>query len=134
MMRPRCGCGPFWKSEPRRPSRSRIGKKLRAQKRAGGTMATAAFDLAREATPLRAVRLGPADCVSEHRPDGTILMRSPHPLAPYPAKLTERLEHWAQVAPERIFLGQRHQGGHWRTLTYAQTLAHVCGLAQALLE
>jgi feruloyl-CoA synthase len=97
-------------------------------------MATAAFDLAREAAPLRAVRLGPADCVSEHRPDGTILMRSPHPLAPYPGKLSERLEHWAKVTPERIFLGQRHEGGHWRTLTYAQTLARVHDLAQALLD
>ena len=28
-------------------------------------------------------------------PDGTLYVRSPHPLGPYPAKLTERLEHWA---------------------------------------
>jgi feruloyl-CoA synthase len=97
-------------------------------------MATAALDIAREAAPLRRVRLGPADCVTEHRPDGTVLMRSPHPLARYPEKLTERLEHWAKVAPERVFLGQRDEGGRWRTLTYAQTLARVRSLAQALVD
>ena len=37
----------------------------------------------------------------ERRPDGTIHLHSPHALAPYPAKLTERLEYWAATAPER---------------------------------
>ena len=44
---------------------------------------------------LREVRLGPFDLVLEQRPDGTLRARSPHPLGDYPARLTERLEHWA---------------------------------------
>src|SRR5262249_44677462 len=53
--------------------------------------------------PMRVVRPGPRDVVADRRPDGIIPLRSPHPLPPYPAKLTERLEHWAAIAPERPF-------------------------------
>ena len=84
--------------------------------------------------PLRPVRLGPADCVVERKPDGTVFMRSPHPLAPYPGKLTERLEYWAAKAPERIFLAQRDAQGEWRTLTYAEALSCVRRIAQALIR
>ena len=55
------------------------------------------------AAPVRAVRLGSRDAVFDHRPDGTVYIRSPHQLAPYPVKLTERLEYWAGKAPDRTF-------------------------------
>src|ERR1700757_3123524 len=84
--------------------------------------------------PLRAVNLGPADVVVERRGDGTILMRSPHPLPPYPRMLTERLAHWAKAAPERIFLAQRDAADRWRTMSYAQTFAAVRAIAAALLQ
>ena len=84
--------------------------------------------------PLRQVKLGPSDTQIERRPDGTLLMRSPHALEPYPQKLTERLEHWAKAAPERTFLAQRTATGEWRKLSYAQTLVLVRGIAQALLN
>ena len=84
--------------------------------------------------PLRPVKLGPADVLIERRGDGAILMRSPHPLPPYPEKLTERLVHWAAAAPERVFLAQRDAAGGWRDLTYADTLAAVTAIAAALLE
>jgi feruloyl-CoA synthase len=61
-------------------------------------------------------------------------MRSPHPLAPYPSKLTERLEYWAAKTPERIFLAQRDPQGEWRTLTYAEALSCVRRIAQALIR
>ena len=48
----------------------------------------------------------------ERRGDGAILMRSPHPLPPHPEKLTERLVHWANAAPDRVFLAQRD--AEWR--------------------
>ena len=83
--------------------------------------------------PLRAVKLGPADVVVERRSDGTILMRSPHGLPPYPRTLTERLVYWAETAPERTFVAQRDAAGDWRSLTYTQTLAAVRALAAALL-
>ena len=84
--------------------------------------------------PLRAVKLGPADVMIERRGDGTILMRSPHALPPYPRMLTERLVHWSKVAPDRVFLAQRHAVAGWRTMSYAQALTAVRAIAAALLQ
>ncbi|HYA07112.1 MAG TPA: AMP-binding protein, partial [Xanthobacteraceae bacterium] len=84
--------------------------------------------------PLRPVKLGPADVIVERRGDGAILMRSPHPLGPYPRKLTERLTHWAKAAPDRVFLAQRDAAGGWRRFNYADTLAAVRSIAAALLQ
>jgi feruloyl-CoA synthase len=90
--------------------------------------------MASATAPLRPVRLGPADVLLDRKADGTIHLRSPHQLESYPDKLTQRLEHWAKAAPDRIFLAQRSADGSWRKLTYAQTLSQVRGIAQALLE
>jgi feruloyl-CoA synthase len=87
-----------------------------------------------EAPPVRAVRLGPRDVTLERRPDGTIHLRSPHALAPHPAKLTERLDYWAATAPERVFLAQRDAAGNWRKVTYAETLEKVRRIGAALLQ
>jgi len=84
-------------------------------------------------TPVRPVRLGPRDVVVDRRSDGTIHLTSPHPLPPYPSKLTERLEHWAATAPERTFLAQRDAAGGWRKVTYAQALDQVRHIGAALL-
>ena len=84
--------------------------------------------------PLRAVKLGPADVAVERRGDGAILLRSPHPLPPYPRNLTERLVHWAKAAPDRVFLAQRDASGGWRTLSYAQTFSQVRAIAASLLQ
>ena len=70
-----------------------------------------------EAAPMRPVRLGPRDVIVERRPDGAVHLKSPHALAPYPAKLTERLEYWAATAPGRVYLAQRDATGGWRTHT-----------------
>jgi feruloyl-CoA synthase len=86
------------------------------------------------AAPLRQVRLGPADVLIERKPDGTLHLRSPHPLEAYPDKLTDRLDHWAKAAPDRVFLAQRTADGSWRKLTYAQALAQVRSIAQSLLQ
>ena len=84
------------------------------------------------AAPVRAVRLGPRDVVCEHRADGTIHLTSPHALAPYPAKLTERLEYWAAAAPERTYLAQRAAASGWRKISYGATLEQVRRIGAAL--
>jgi feruloyl-CoA synthase len=83
--------------------------------------------------PLRPVRLGPPDVLIERRGDGAIVLRSPHPLPPYPRTITARLEHWAAAAPDRLFLAQRDAAGAWRTMTYAQARTAVRAVAAALL-
>ncbi|HMJ44715.1 MAG TPA: AMP-binding protein, partial [Pseudolabrys sp.] len=84
--------------------------------------------------PLRPVRLGTFDAVLEHGPNGVIHVRTSQTLPPYYATLSEPLEHWARVAPDRVFLGQRDTAGDWRTLSYAQTLSHVKRIGAALLR
>ncbi|HYL19022.1 MAG TPA: AMP-binding protein, partial [Burkholderiales bacterium] len=68
------------------------------------------------------------------RDDGAILLRSPHTLAPYPDKLTERLVRWAREAPDRTFLAQRNASGAWVHMSYAETLARVRAIGQALID
>jgi feruloyl-CoA synthase len=84
--------------------------------------------------PVRAVRVASLRAIVDRRPNGVIYVRSPQRLGEYPARVTDRLEHWAVRAPERIFLAQRGPNGDWQTTTYAQALARVRRLARGLLE
>ena len=84
--------------------------------------------------PVRKVTLGNADVRAERRADGSVLLRSPHPLGAFPRCLTERLVHWAREAPQRAFIAQRDPGGGWRSVTYAKAHARVRAIAQALLD
>ena len=70
----------------------------------------------------------------ERRPDGSILMRNPQPLAPYPRVMTERFAEALSACPTRIFLGERGENGAWHTITYAEAEARVRALGQALLD
>jgi feruloyl-CoA synthase len=83
---------------------------------------------------VRQVALCAPEVVVDRRPDGTIHLTSPHALPPYPVKLTDRLVHWANVAPDRVVMAEHpSSGGGWRTVTYAQALAKVRRIGAALL-
>src|SRR5258708_5245818 len=97
-------------------------------------MAEAIRNTTAASAPLRPVRLGPSDVTLERKPDGTLYLRSPHPLERYADKLTQRLEHWGKGAPDRVFVAQRARDDSWRKVTYAEALLQVRGIAQALLE
>ena len=64
--------------------------------------------------------------------DGTLRLRSTDALEPYPSRLTDRLEHWATTAPDRVFVARRGADGTWITLTYAQMLDRAQRVGQAL--
>ncbi len=85
-------------------------------------------------TPLRAVNLGALDAVVDRRPDGTMYIRSRQALEDYHDTIGQPLEHWAKVAPDRVYLAQRDADGNWRKLTYAQTLDKVKRIGAALLR
>ena len=85
----------------------------------------------RRARPVNVAR---ADTAVRRGPGGVCYLRSRHELGPYPERLTERLAHWADHAPSRVFLAQRDDAGEWRTLTYSEALAAVRRLGQALLD
>lgn len=62
------------------------------------------------------------------------MLRSPIPLGDVPRCVGDMLVRWASEAPSRTFLAERDASGGWRTVTYADTLASVRGLAQLLLD
>ncbi len=83
----------------------------------------------------RPVRMGASDVVITPGKDGVIYVASPHALPAYPDKMTERLERWAAEAPDRVFIGQRRPAGEpegWRTISYAETLAKVRAIGEAI--
>src|SRR3954470_23514563 len=81
----------------------------------------------------RAVRLSAPEVQVDRRADGTLLLKSGRPLPLYPDKLTDRLVHWANAAPDRVFMAERASGGGWRAITYAQMLEKVRRIGAALL-
>jgi feruloyl-CoA synthase len=80
----------------------------------------------------RPLELAPAEVEVLYRADGAMVLRSPRPLAAYPATLGERLAHWAAAAPERVLIGER-AGDGWRTVTYGEAWTRVRRLGAALL-
>jgi feruloyl-CoA synthase len=95
-----------------------------------------AAKVAPEAPPYRDVAFGPYETEVRTRADGSILLRAPQPLGAYPARFTEHLLHWAAARPDTTFIAMRERGGAraWQRLGYAETLARVRALAQALLD
>ena len=68
------------------------------------------------------------------RADGSTLIHSTEALQPYPDRLTDRLLHWAALAPDRALAAKRDNGGDWRRISYAQALAQARSIAQALID
>jgi feruloyl-CoA synthase len=85
-------------------------------------------------TPIRKVSLGPSETVMEPLADGGVRLRATKPLGAYPTKITDRLEHFAHIAPDRVLIGQRDASGEWRKITYAEMLDRVRRVGQALLS
>lgn len=86
--------------------------------------------------PTRRISLGPCSVVMRRGAAGTIYIDAVDPLRSYPRAITERLVHWAEVAPDRVFLAQRPSPGSsdWRSVTYRETLDLVRRVAQSLLD
>ena len=69
----------------------------------------------------------------ETRDDGTMLVWQAEPLGDYPARLNERLLHWAETVPERIWMAER-DGDGWATVSYAEAVRSVRAIGQVLLD
>ncbi len=89
---------------------------------------------ARNPLPLRAANLGPRGMNVRKGRGGVIYLSSPQELKPYPREVTERLAHWASVAPDRVLLGERGRDGNWRTLTFGEAWRLARRIAQGLLD
>ncbi|WP_051378715.1 feruloyl-CoA synthase [Derxia gummosa] len=89
--------------------------------------------------PVRLVERDPAtmfatpDVIVHRRPDGGLILESGMDLPESAPSLGERLEHWARVTPEAVFLAERADGGGWREVSYADALRQVRAIAGWLL-
>jgi feruloyl-CoA synthase len=83
--------------------------------------------------PLRPISFGETSVSVDRRDDGTIYLRPRIALGDYPLRITDRLHHWAQTAPDRVFMAERDQSGGWRQISYAQLLASSRRIASALI-
>jgi feruloyl-CoA synthase len=83
--------------------------------------------------PWRSVRLGDLTPILDTRGDGTVIVRAIQPLDPYPGTLTDRLDHWADAAPDRTLLAWR-TGDTFARVTYAAARDAVRSLGQGLLD
>src|ERR1700757_3330695 len=85
-----------------------------------------------EGHPLRAISFGNPAVSVERRDDGAIYLRPKARLGDYPVRLTDRLHHWAGIAPDRVFMAER-DGHGGQQIGYAQLRAASRHIASALL-
>ena len=76
-----------------------------------------------EGAPLRNVSFSDPSVTIERKDDGTLYLRPTRELGDYPRRLTDRLHHWAEAVPDRVFMAERTAGGGRRQITYAELLS-----------
>jgi feruloyl-CoA synthase len=87
-----------------------------------------------EAASLRAVRFSNPAVTIERNSDGIIYLHPTKALGDYALRLTDRLHHWAEAAPDRVFMAERSAGGGWRQISYAELLTASRHIASALIK
>ena len=70
---------------------------------------------------------------------GTRYLQADQALQVFPERLTDRLQHWAQVKPEQTFMARRIPQadgtlGDWRHITYAQAWQTARSIAQSRIS
>ncbi|WP_180899981.1 feruloyl-CoA synthase [Martelella soudanensis] len=69
---------------------------------------------------IRPVRVWEPRIRTEERADGSRLIWQEEELGPYPVRLADRILHWAEAAPERVWMAERGADGAWREITFGQ--------------
>jgi feruloyl-CoA synthase len=87
-----------------------------------------------DVAPLRKLNTGSNAATFEQRADGTMIVRPSQPLGPYPARLTDRLAHFAMQSPERVFVAERDANSQWRKIAYAEAFRSAKAIGSALLQ
>jgi feruloyl-CoA synthase len=83
--------------------------------------------------PFRDPRYAPRRLVVEERAGGEVILTNPTPYSTAFQTTTAALAHWAQAAPERVWLAER-SGDGWRTVTFAEAWQRIAALAGGLRE
>jgi feruloyl-CoA synthase len=87
----------------------------------------------------RPMRFGVTRGVLREGEAGVRYLRAEQPLDTHAERMTDRLLHWAQTAPDRVFMARRVRNadgsrGDWQTITYGQALQSARSIGQALLD
>ncbi len=70
---------------------------------------------------------------------GVHYLQADQPLLPYPERMTDRLQHWAETVPARTFMARRVKQsdgslGDWRHVSYGEAWQTARRIAQAILD
>lgn len=83
---------------------------------------------------IRPVRLWQPRIVWDRRADGCVVVRQADPLGPYPARMSDRIAHWAATAPDRTWMAERDATGAWQRVSYGELQRLIRSIGQALLD
>ncbi len=72
-------------------------------------------------------------------PSGTHYLKAEQPLQNFPDRMSDRLRHWAEQAPERTMFARRVKQadgslGDWRHISYQEAWATARNIAQGLID
>ena len=84
--------------------------------------------------PLRPFSIGSNAARFETRGVGAILVTPVEKLGPHPEKLTERLAHFASVAPDRLWMAERAGADEWRKVSYGEAYRAARTIGAGLLR
>lgn len=93
--------------------------------------------------PFRPLKFGVTQARLRDGAPGTRYLRAAPDLLPYPERLTDRLRHWAETAPDRTWMARRQRVvgadgqaalGDWQPIRYADAWATARRIAQGLLD
>lgn len=111
----------------------RLDKRSVQRKPPGGQAGQSKGDLVILPTSEQPLVLAPREVTVDRLRDGTLLLRSPIPMAAPEWTIVDFLPHWAEQAPDRVFLAQRNAAGAWDTLSYGQAWPRVLAVAEGLV-
>ncbi len=88
---------------------------------------------------FRPLKFGVTRVVLKEGAPGTRYVHADQALQDYPDRLTDRLQHWAQVKPQHSFMARRVKHtdgalGDWQHLTYEQAWQTARNIAQSLIN
>jgi feruloyl-CoA synthase len=84
--------------------------------------------------PLRRLSIGSNKAHFEPREDGALFVRPIEQLGDYPKTLTDRLAHFAAIAPDRLWMAERDVSGEWRKIAYGEAFLLAKTIGAGLLR
>ncbi len=91
------------------------------------------------APKFRPLRFGVTRVTLKDGVPGTHYLKADQDLQAFPDRLTDRLQHWAQIKPTQTLFARRIKLadgslGDWRHVTYAEAWQTACNIAQGLIN